>query len=209
MNGTAQADHIKRDNRTPHPLYAVVVERTAPRCSCAVRSSVPHDLHDSGRFHDVSGQNDTSTSRTVVHGQHPAAGGVPAGNVRPEGWVTTALEAVSYALAANDWEYAEILLGRLKALCRARGRTTVDLIGFTQRKPALEATSEPLLEPLRARELEVLALVAEGQSNREIAEKLFVSVGTVRWHLKNIYSKLDVHSRTRAVARARATGLLN
>ncbi len=51
--------------------------------------------------------------------------------------------------------------------------------------------------------------MAAGYSNQDIAEQLILSVGTVRWHLKNIYSKLDVHSRTQAIARVRAQGLLN
>ncbi len=45
-------------------------------------------------------------------------------------------------------------------------------------------------------------------SNREVAEQLVVTVGTVKWHLNNIYSKLGVRSRTQAIARARALGLL-
>ncbi len=74
-------------------------------------------------------------------------------------------------------------------------------------QPEPDALQAPL-EPLRARELEVLQLLAAGRSNQEIAEELIVSVGTVRWHLKNIYGKLDVHSRTQAIARARALGLI-
>jgi LuxR family maltose regulon positive regulatory protein len=67
----------------------------------------------------------------------------------------------------------------------------------------------PLLEPVRTREIEILRLVAAGYSNQAIAEQLVISVGTVRWHLKNIYGKLDVHSRTGAVARGRALRLLD
>src|SRR5690606_28464505 len=58
------------------------------------------------------------------------------------------------------------------------------------------------------RELEVLRLIAEGWSNREIADELIISVNTVRWYNKQIYSKLGVHSRTLAIARARNMGLL-
>jgi LuxR family maltose regulon positive regulatory protein len=60
---------------------------------------------------------------------------------------------------------------------------------------------QPLVEPLSARELEVLHLIAEGLSNYAIARKLFLSTGTVKVHLKHIYGKLDVNSRTQAVAR--------
>ncbi len=65
-----------------------------------------------------------------------------------------------------------------------------------------------LAEPLSERELEVLQLVAAGKSNRRIASELFVTPGTVKAHTKNIYRKLDVHSRTQALARARELNLL-
>lgn len=65
-----------------------------------------------------------------------------------------------------------------------------------------------LIEPLSDRELEVLHLVAEGLSNREIAEKLYITVGTAKTHTINIYRKLDVNSRTQAVARAQDMGLI-
>jgi LuxR family transcriptional regulator, maltose regulon positive regulatory protein len=60
-----------------------------------------------------------------------------------------------------------------------------------------------LPEPLSGRELEVLQLVAAGKSNHRIATELFVSVGTVKTHLHNLYRKLDARSRTQAVARGR------
>ena len=63
-------------------------------------------------------------------------------------------------------------------------------------------------EPLTDRELEVLRLVAIGQSNEAIAEALVISIETVKKHLKNIYGKLDVHSRLEAVHRAREAGCL-
>jgi LuxR family maltose regulon positive regulatory protein len=63
-------------------------------------------------------------------------------------------------------------------------------------------------DPLHKRELEVLGLVADGLSNEAIAAKLFLAVSTVKRHVSNIYLKLDVHSRTQAVARARELRLL-
>ncbi len=65
-----------------------------------------------------------------------------------------------------------------------------------------------LIEPLTERELEVLRLITAGLSNAAIAAQLVVSVGTVKTHLKHIYGKLAVQSRTQAVAQARALDLL-
>ena len=68
---------------------------------------------------------------------------------------------------------------------------------------------QPLLEPLSGRELEVLHLMVQGNSNREIAQSLVLSIDTVKSHLSSIFSKLGVHTRVQAVARARALGLLS
>jgi ATP/maltotriose-dependent transcriptional regulator MalT len=65
-----------------------------------------------------------------------------------------------------------------------------------------------LSEPLSERELEVLRLIASGLSNREIAQELFVTPGTAKRHVHNIYRKLEVRSRTQAVARARDLNLM-
>jgi LuxR family maltose regulon positive regulatory protein len=70
------------------------------------------------------------------------------------------------------------------------------------------STHPALVEPLSERELEVLALVAAGLSNGDIAEELVVSVNTVKTHVRSIYGKLGVHSRTQATAKAQALGIL-
>jgi ATP/maltotriose-dependent transcriptional regulator MalT len=72
----------------------------------------------------------------------------------------------------------------------------------------LSPQSSALVEPLTARELEVLGLLAGGASNDEISRRLIVSLGTVKKHISNIFGKLEVESRTQAVARARALELL-
>jgi LuxR family maltose regulon positive regulatory protein len=66
----------------------------------------------------------------------------------------------------------------------------------------------PFLDPLSERELEVLRLVADGASNRDIADDLFLAVTTVKKHISNIMSKLNASSRTQAVAEARTLGFL-
>jgi LuxR family maltose regulon positive regulatory protein len=71
-----------------------------------------------------------------------------------------------------------------------------------------QAPKPEFVEPLSGRELEVLQLIAQGLTNREIAARLCLSLNTIKVHTRNIYGKLGVHSRTQAVARARALGLL-
>jgi LuxR family maltose regulon positive regulatory protein len=68
--------------------------------------------------------------------------------------------------------------------------------------------AQPLIEPLSQRELEVLQLIAQGLSNREISERLFLALGTVKGHNRRIFGKLEVQRRTEAVARGRELGLL-
>ena len=72
----------------------------------------------------------------------------------------------------------------------------------------IQAHESELIESLSEREREVLQLVAEGLTNREIADRLFLSLNTVKAHTRNIYGKLNVHSRTQAIARSQELGLL-
>jgi LuxR family maltose regulon positive regulatory protein len=76
-------------------------------------------------------------------------------------------------------------------------------------QPSVRPATAGLVEPLSEQELRVLQLVASGMSNRETAQELYVTVGTVKKHLNNIFGKLGVSSRTQAVARARELNLLS
>jgi LuxR family maltose regulon positive regulatory protein len=77
-----------------------------------------------------------------------------------------------------------------------------------QRQPIQAVTPSRLVEPLSAREMEVLKLLAQGGTDKKIAETLVIARETVHKHLKNIYGKLDVHSRTEAISRSHELGLL-
>jgi DNA-binding NarL/FixJ family response regulator len=68
--------------------------------------------------------------------------------------------------------------------------------------------SQPLVVPLSDRELEVLRLLADGGSNREIAAALFLAEGTVKNHVTNVLAKLGARDRTQAALRGRALGLV-
>ena len=74
--------------------------------------------------------------------------------------------------------------------------------------PRKEYGHPDLVEPLSEREVEVLTLMAEGLTYHDIAERLFISVNTVRYHVKGLYGKLGVSSRAEAIARARDLNLI-
>jgi len=79
---------------------------------------------------------------------------------------------------------------------------------LARRKAAPADAAAALLEPLTERELDVLRLMTQGLKYKEIAARLFISLNTVRSHVKAIYDKLDVHNRTQAAQKARQLGIL-
>jgi LuxR family maltose regulon positive regulatory protein len=94
------------------------------------------------------------------------------------------------------------------------GYISMLLAAFEAEKPTDKASlasappDQPPVEPLSPRELEVLELIAQGLSNSEIGERLFLALSTVKGHCREIFAKLQVQRRTEAVARARDLGLL-
>jgi LuxR family maltose regulon positive regulatory protein len=90
----------------------------------------------------------------------------------------------------------------------APGYVTTLLAATDEHAEARMLRSPSLVEPLTEREREVLQWLAAGASNREIARRLVLSLGTVKKHVSNICGKLNVQSRTQAIARARALYLL-
>ena len=82
------------------------------------------------------------------------------------------------------------------------------LSAFGEQAPAAPAHAFPLVETLTERERAVLRLLVAGLSNAAMAQELVITVGTVKRHVNNIYTKLGVNSRTQAVARAHALRLL-
>jgi LuxR family maltose regulon positive regulatory protein len=93
-------------------------------------------------------------------------------------------------------DYAGKLLEAIEPVAQKRGEETS------------VSSQHSLAEPLTQRELEVLRLVAQGLSNQEIGERLFLALDTVKGHNRRIFEKLQVQRRTEAVAKARALHLL-
>jgi LuxR family transcriptional regulator, maltose regulon positive regulatory protein len=71
-----------------------------------------------------------------------------------------------------------------------------------------ESKPQPLIEPLSDREMDVLRLMAQGLKYKEIAAQLFISLNTVRYHVKAIYEKLAVNNRTQAIQKAQQLEIL-
>ena len=83
------------------------------------------------------------------------------------------------------------------------------LSAFDGSDEEIAPSAQPLIEPLSPRELEVLTLVAEGLSNREVGRRLQIAESTVKSHLNTVYGKLGVDNRTQAAAKARSLNLLS
>jgi DNA-binding NarL/FixJ family response regulator len=85
---------------------------------------------------------------------------------------------------------------------------TAKIVSELKRVSSTQVVSKEIVEPLSRRELEVLRLVSNGLSNKQIAEKLVIAEGTVKNHLSNILAKLSAHDRLQAVILAKKLGLV-
>jgi LuxR family maltose regulon positive regulatory protein len=129
----------------------------------------------------------------------------------PEGFISLFVEEGSFIA-----ESLAVLLRRDRPDSPQAEYIQTILTAFPQTQPLPAAREEQpvphpsnmLVEPLTPRELEVLHLIAAGDSNQTIADKLVITARTVKKHTTNIYGKLNASSRTQAVARARELGIL-
>ncbi len=120
----------------------------------------------------------------------------------PEGYVRTFID--------EGDDVHKLLLDLKTSIADAKLQHYVEQLlaafGQPDRPPAPDV--QPLVEPLSDREIEILRLIAEGLSNQDIAERLFLALPTIKWYTTQIYGKLGVANRTQAVAKARALDLL-
>jgi LuxR family maltose regulon positive regulatory protein len=128
---------------------------------------------------------------------------------KPEGYIRTyADRGKPMAQLLQQAADRGISPGYTAKLLAAFGSTTTDDAPQQAAGPPAEGRHLSLVEALSPRELEVLRLVAQGLSNREIGERLFLALSTVKGHNRNLFGKLQVQNRTQAVARARELGLI-
>jgi len=121
------------------------------------------------------------------------------------------LEALRVTHGGNSWidpAIARIVLQQAKETPEATEPVTID--SKTVAINAADAEYDQMIAayPLTERELEVLQLIVEGCSNAVIAEKLYITVGTVKTHVRNILNKLCADDRTQAAVRALRSGLV-
>jgi ATP/maltotriose-dependent transcriptional regulator MalT len=131
-------------------------------------------------------------------------------SAEPEGYVRTFIDSGEPMMALlNEAVRRRITPGYAAQLLEAAG-DQIHLDGARSTPSASTGgDGQPLEDALSGRELEVLRLISAGLPNREIAEELVITEGTVKAHAHRIYSKLSVHNRTEAVARARDLNLLS
>jgi LuxR family maltose regulon positive regulatory protein len=130
---------------------------------------------------------------------------------RPEGYVRVFLDLgwPLYELLERSPASAPVAGEYVRSLLAAfRQEREAQRSRMAENAPLAPTFAQSLADPLTERELEVLHLLADGLSNKEIGDRLVIAPSTVKQHLKNIYGKLDVHSRTQAVARGRELALL-
>jgi LuxR family maltose regulon positive regulatory protein len=148
----------------------------------------------------LAAQTQGITTNALAHLARALELAAPEGYVRifaDEGAPMAALLRAAYARRIMP-DYVAILLAAFPQTRNDEGRTMKD-------EPLAHRSSliaQPWVEPLTARELDVLRLVVAGRSNRAIASELIVAVGTVKAHLNSIFGKLGVTSRTQAIMRA-------
>jgi LuxR family maltose regulon positive regulatory protein len=116
-----------------------------------------------------------------------------------------AIEVIDEALIVLEGTDMIVALECMQAVRRELAGASASVVASVPSRPIVPLDS---VDELTSRELEVLTFVATGLANREIAESLHVSVGTIKTHVHRILAKLDVGNRTQAVHRARQAGLL-
>jgi LuxR family transcriptional regulator, maltose regulon positive regulatory protein len=141
---------------------------------------------------------------------------------KEDGDWASALADVRRALTiAAPRNYARVFLDEGRELAALIDRLDMEQLRGTEAAPLARRLQRAMCTPddqgsapigmgkeLTKRELSILKRLETGLSNKEIAESIFVSEGTLKWHLHNVYGKLNVKNRTRAMARARALGIL-
>lgn len=213
MGGQARLEALERDNLFITPLDSqrqwyryhaffrdlleFRLERTRPDLIPQLHDRASHwfaanDLPAEALRHALLAENFTYATELI--------------NVHPQAERIKATLLSFLPLAHRDKPLPELLEGAVRQGGSLLERSRL-FAAFEETTPMVPRTSEGVLEPLSERELEVLRLIAAGFANKDIARRLDISLNTVKTHVKNIYDKLGVSSRTQASLRAQALDL--
>ena len=118
-------------------------------------------------------------------------------------------EPIVIALAVDDTDLADRLAAILASVTRIRLAAPGERADVIVISPEVRDDHAELDQPLTPREIQVLTLVAQGASNKEIARRLSISVHTAKFHVGQLLDKLDASGRTDAVAHAARLGVLH
>ncbi len=207
----AVGDHLNRVREAEH-LIAVRVLLALGRAdeALALSAYAVKTAGEAERWKAVVEANLLAAQALAVQGQEAQACAslrCALALAEPQGYVRTFVDEgqVVYALLAHSRSHSQDEDARLQdyraQLLAAFGKDG----GGNAERPT---QPDDLIEPLSARELELLQLVSAGYSNQEIADELVITVGTVKSHLNHIFGKLGVEGRVRAVNRARELALI-
>lgn len=141
-----------------------------------------------------------------VRAEHPATAVVVLTTYAEDAAVVEALRAGAVGWLSKDAD-ADAIARALRSA--ADGQSTVDSAALARLLALEDRASAPLPDGLTAREVEVLALIAAGLSNREIARRLVVGEATVKTHVNHLFAKIGLRDRAQAVAYAYRHGMVD
>lgn len=183
-------------------LEVVAVEATVAGAVGAARRLQPDVVLMDYRLPDGDGVEATRLVREVA----PGAAVVMVTSVGSESALMGAIDAGCAAFVLKDGPVQDVIDA---ARAAGRGEAMIPPSMLARLLPRLRRTAGAPLSALTDREQEVLELLADGLSSQAIADRLFLSLNTVRNHVQNILVKLGAHSRLEAVATAVRTGLVH
>jgi predicted ATPase/DNA-binding CsgD family transcriptional regulator len=164
---------------------------------------IPETLFEFARLQDVSGRKAGAVELLALVLHHPMLHFVKHEAQDLLSQLQTELPPDVYATAFEHGKTLELEL----VIARLLEEDSV-LDPQNSSSERVRDANQSIADSLTEREREILRLLASGLSTREVAQQLFLTVGTVKWYLNQIYSKLSVHSRIQAIARARELKLL-